>query len=258
MSSAPVQMRCVVIDDEEMARRKLRALLGDATWLTCVGEAADGQQAVRLIDQARPDLAFLDIRMPGFSGLQVLERVTHTPRIIFTTAFDEFAVTAFEIRAVDYLLKPFSASRLRLALDRAREVVSPQPALLERAGAALRREVPQQVFVRTGGSLLALPVASIERIEGSDDYSSMWSSGRSYLLYRRLSELAEFLETAGFIRVHRSHIVNVSHIVAAHSAEGGRLDLTLRSGVRVPVSRSRLSALRKTLAGSAVPGVGAD
>jgi two-component system LytT family response regulator len=247
-------LRCVVIDDEEMARRKLRALLSDAPWLTCIGEAADGHGAVQLIEQARPDLAFLDIRMPGLSGLEVLERVTHTPRVIFTTAFDEFAVAAFEIRALDYLLKPFSADRLRLALDRAREVVSAQPSVIERTGAALRREVPRQVFVRTGGSLLALPLESIERIDGSDDYSSMWSNGRAYLLYRRLAELAEMLEAAGFLRVHRSHIVNTAHIVSARTAESGRLDLTLRSGAVVPVSRSHVAALRKTLQGSSTRG----
>ena len=243
-------MTCVVIDDEDMARRKLRALLADdAAWLTCLGEAADGPAAVRLIDESRPDVVFLDMRMPGLDGLQVLERVRHTPRVIFTTAFEEFAVAAFEIRALDYLLKPFSASRLRLALDRAREVVAVDSTLLERASAALRRDVPRQVFVRMGGKLLALPVDSIERIDGSDDYSSVWANGRSYLLYRRLAEFAELLSPAGFVRVHRSHIVNVSHIASARSTEGGRLELALRSGAVVPVSRSHAAAVRTVLAG---------
>jgi two-component system LytT family response regulator len=246
-TASPARMTCVVIDDEEMARRKLRSLLEKASWLACVGEAADGPRAVQLIDQTRPDLAFLDIRMPGLSGLQVLERVKHIPRVIFTTAFDEFAVAAFEIRALDYLLKPFSASRLRLALDRAREVVAAPPALIERASAALRHDVPRQVFVRTGGTLLALAVESIERIDGSDDYSSVWANGRAYLLYRRLAEFAELLAPAGFLRVHRSHIVNTAHIVSARAGEGGRLELRLRSGAVVTVSRSRAASVRDAL-----------
>ena len=241
-------MTFVVIDDEEMARRKLLALLAEMRWLTCVGESADGLDAVRLIDRERPDVAFLDIRMPGLNGLQVLERVTHVPRVVFTTAFDEFAVAAFELRALDYLLKPFSINRLRLALDRAREVVVPARSLVERAGAALRQDVPRQVFVRTGGALLAVAVESIERIDGSDDFSNVWTNGRSYLLYRRLAEFAELLEPAGFLRVHRSHIVNLSHITAVRSVAGGRLELTLRSGALVPVSRSKVETLRNMLA----------
>jgi two-component system, LytTR family, response regulator len=247
MSALPLRMTCVVVDDEEMARRKLRALLADEAWLTCVGEASDGESAVRLIDAQRPDLTFLDIRMPGLSGLQVLQRVKHMPRVIFTTAFDEFAVAAFEIRALDYLLKPFSASRLRLSLERAREAARAQPGLLERATAALRHDVPRQIFVRTGGTLLALDVESIERIDGSDDYASVYVNGRGYLLYRRLAEFAELLAPVGFLRVHRSHIVNTAHIASARAVEGGRMELTLRSDARVVVSRSRAAELRDVL-----------
>ena len=239
-------MTCVVIDDEAMARRKLRALLGDTPWLECIGEAGDGPSGVSLIDQHRPDLAFLDIRMPGLSGMQVLERVRHTPRIIFTTAFEEFAVAAFEIQALDYLLKPFSADRLRLALDRAREVVV-QPSLLERANRAMSRDAPRQVFVRSGGALLAIAVDAIERIDGSDDYCAIWSNGRSHLLYRRLAEFEELLEPAGFLRVHRSHIVNSAHIESLRTTDGGRIGLSLRSGAVVSVSRSRASAVREWL-----------
>lgn len=246
MTSPEARLTCVVIDDEAMARRKLRALLGSTPWLGCVGEAADGHAAVQLIDDLRPDLAFLDIRMPGLSGLQVLERVRYTPRVIFTTAFEEFAVAAFEIQALDYLLKPFSADRLRLAVDRAREVAS-QPSLLERARRAVQREAPRQVFVRAGGSLLSITVDAIERVDGSDDFCAIWCNGRRYLLYRRLSEFAELLEPAGFLRVHRSHIVNTAHIASLRTLDGGRLELTLRSGTVVSVSRSRVPLVRAQL-----------
>ena len=246
MTRAAPRLTCVVIDDEEMARRKLRALLGDTPWLECIGEASDGHAAVSLIDSRRPNVAFLDIRMPGLSGMQVLERVRYTPRIIFTTAFEEFAVAAFEIQALDYLLKPFSADRLRLALDRAREVVA-QPSLLERANRAMSRDVPRQVFVRAGGALLGITVDAIERIDGSDDYCAIWSNGRSHLLYRRLAEFEELLGPAGFLRVHRSHIVNSAHIESLRTTDGGRIELSLRSGAIVPVSRSRVASVREWL-----------
>jgi two-component system, LytTR family, response regulator len=243
------RMTCVIIDDEEVARSKLRALLAEESWLTCVGEAGDGRSGVRLIDSVRPDLAFLDIRMPGLSGLQMLEQLKHTPWVIFTTAFDQFAVAAFEIRALDYLLKPFGASRLRLALERVREAARIQAPtdLFERAAAAFRNDVPRQIYVRTNGSLLALAVESIERIDGSDDYSSVYANGRAYLLYRRLGEFALLFEPAGFVRIHRSHIVNTRHIASARSVDGGRMEVTMRSGAVVVASRSRASVLRQAL-----------
>ena len=181
--------------------------------------------------------------MPGLSGLQVIERVRHAPWIIFTTAFEEFAVAAFEIQALDYLLKPFSARRLRVALDRAFDVMT-QPSLVDRTRQALSHEAPRQVFVRQGGALLAIGVDTIERIDGSDDYSAIWTNGRRYLLYRRLSEFAELLAPAGFVRVHRSHIVNQSHISSARSVEGGRIELLMRSGIVVVVSRSYAPTVR--------------
>lgn len=249
MTSAASPMTCVVIDDDEGARAKLRALLTDVPWLACVGEAEDGPSGVRLIDTVKPDLAFLDIQMPGISGLQLLERITHTPWVIFTTAFDQFAVAAFEIRALDYLLKPFSASRLQSAVARAREVARSQrpSGLIERTAAALRNEVPRQIFVRTGTSLLALAVASIERIDGSDDFSSVHANGRVHLLYRRLVDFAHVFESAGFVRIHRSHIVNTAHIAAVRSVDGGRMEVTMRSGAVVVASRGRASVLRQAL-----------
>jgi DNA-binding LytR/AlgR family response regulator len=141
---------------------------------------------------------------------------------------------------------------LRLALERAREVVAPPPALVQRTAAALRRDVPRQVFVRSGGGLLALGVETIERIDGSDDYSEVWANGRGYLLYRRLAEFEELLAPAGFMRVHRSHIVSLAHIAAARALEGGRLELRMRSGAVVVVSRSRAAAVRGALRGAVV------
>jgi two-component system, LytTR family, response regulator len=240
---------CVVVDDEEAARERLRDLLADVDDVRIVGEAADGPSAVRSIDELRPDLVFLDIRLPGISGLQVLERIRHTPAVVFTTAFDQFAVNAFELHALDYLLKPFSGTRLQLALARARESLALRggPGVLERASSALSSPVPQRIFVRDRGTLLAVPLSAVERIEGCDDYSALHTDGRRYLVLRRLSELESTLAAANFLRVHRSHIVNLGHVTAIRSLDGGRVEVEVRSGARVPASRTRLNELRRLL-----------
>jgi two-component system LytT family response regulator len=242
-------LRCVIVDDEEAARRRLRDLLADEGSVDIVAEAADGRAAVQVIDDVRPDLVFLDIRLPGLSGLQVLERVRHAPGVIFTTAFDQFAVSAFELHALDYVLKPFSSSRLMLALARARDSLAMRsPAtVLERATMAFTTPVPHTVFVRERDAVLAVRLSLVERIEGSDDYSALHTGTREYLVFRRLTELETSLAPIGFVRVHRSHIVNLAHVNAVRSAEGGRAEVELASGARIPVSRSRLAELRRSL-----------
>ena len=241
---------CVVVDDEEMARQRLRDLLGDVADVRVIGEAADGLSAVRCIDALHPDLVFLDIRLPGITGLQVLERVRHVPAVVFTTAFDQFAVTAFELHALDYLLKPFSGNRLHVALARARESRSLEgaPSVLERATAALSPAVPHRVFVRDRGTLLAVPLSSVERIEGSDDYSALYTDTRRYLVLRRLSELETTLAAARFVRIHRSHIVNLAYVAALRTVDGGRVEVEMRSGTKLPASRTRLHELKRLAA----------
>ena len=245
-------IRCVVVDDEELARDRLRDLLTRANGIRQVGEAVDGLGAVRCIDELRPDLVFLDVRLPGISGLQVLERVKHVPAIIFTTAFDQFAVTAFELQALDYLVKPFSAARLEVSLGRAREslALGGDARVLERATTALTVPVPQRVFVRDRGALLAVPLASIERIEGSDDYSALHTATRRYLLLRRLNELETTLSAASFVRIHRSHIINLAHVAALRGGDDGRAEVEMRSGTRLPASRTRIRELKQLIESS--------
>jgi two-component system LytT family response regulator len=251
--TAPASMMaitCVVVDDEEMARERLRDLLAGVADVRVIGEAADGPAAVRAVDTLRPTLVFLDIRLPGLTGLQVLERVKHVPAVIFTTAFDEFAVTAFELHALDYLLKPFSGNRLHVALARARESLTTDgmPSVVERASAALSASAPQRVFVRDRGTLLAVPLSSIERIEGSDDYSALYTDTRRYLVLRRLSELETTFASARFVRIHRSHIINLAYVSALRGLEGGRVEVEMRSGARLPATRARLHELRRLVA----------
>src|SRR5262245_47304912 len=172
-------MRILVVDDEPLARRKLAALINDVPWAEQIGEAGDGASAVKAVARLHPDIVFLDIQMPELTGIQVLERlrrVRSPPAVVFTTAHDEYAVTAFELEAVDYLLKPFGGRRFLAALERARHAVETQgaSALLDRARAALHTPsaaVPlERIFVRDGNAVVPLKLAVIEHFEAQDDY----------------------------------------------------------------------------------------
>jgi len=243
----PSRISCAIVDDEPLARRKLRDLLAGIEGAEIVGEAADGLSAVRLLSEHRPELVFLDIRIPELSGFAVLERLDYSPQVIFTTAFDQFAVPAFDVDAVDYLLKPFSASRLRIAFARAVEEIRKN----DRSGAVQQSaSVGDRLFVRANGQLVAISISSIERIDGSDDYSSVHANGRTYLVSRRLSYFEATLRAAGFLRVHRSHIVNRNQLKGMRTRGGGGLELHLASGAVVKVSRSRAAALRAALESS--------
>ena len=240
--------RVLIADDEPLARRTLREHLGDVDWIGEVHEVADGLSAIRAVDTLRPDLLFLDIRMPGASGIAVAEQISHRPYIIFTTAFDRYAVTAFEIGALDYLLKPFGRERVRGVLARARAAMEHgMPAIAARAWNAVSGSKPlTHVFVKERGRMLAIPLDRVERLEACDDYVAVCAEGRRHLLHARLQELVARLDPSRFIRVHRSHVVNLGFVNALEPREGARLTIVLNSGARVPASRAG-SAQLKTL-----------
>ena len=156
-ATEPPTVTALVVDDEPLARRKVRELLREVSWIHCLGEAADGLAAARAIDEHRPDLVFLDIRMPGLSGLEILKRVQHVPAVIFTTAYDRYAVTAFELAAVDYLLKPFSRDRFLQSVERAR------PALQRRAGVPAVERAEETLRGVAGPVARARPISAIGR-----------------------------------------------------------------------------------------------
>jgi len=227
----------VIIDDEPLARRRLRALVTDLDWMECVGEAADGPSAVRAIDELRPDLVFLDIELPGLSGIDLLQRTRHAPAVIFTTAYDRFAATAFELAALDYLLKPFGTARFSTAMERARPI-------LEKRGAAAPTAIAHRLFVREGGRIVPLATPAIERLEACDDFVQVHSAGRCYRINVTLHELEARLDPATFVRVHRSHIVNLDHVVGWEPFDGSRFEVRLRDGTRIIASRQRSRVLR--------------
>ncbi|CAN5699367.1 N/A [soil metagenome] len=242
-----MKVTTLIVDDEPVARAGLRAMLGAFDWVTVVGEAADGASAVEAIDRLRPELVFLDVQMPGLLGTEVVRRIQHQPFIIFTTAYSQHAVTAFEMCAVDYLLKPFGAVRLASALERVRSAVGePAPAsVLERLSGTLASGPITRLFVRTGGALIALAVANVSRFDAEGDYVLAYAEGKRHVLSLPLSRLEERLDPTRFVRVHRAHIVNLDHVRAFRPDARGNLRAELTDGALVPVSRSRAQALRR-------------
>lgn len=240
--------RVVVVEDDADARLKLLSILASFPEFTVVGEAADGHRALHLLDVLTPDLVLLDIRLPGLSGLQVLERARHQPAVVFTTALDHHAVAAFELQAIDFVVKPYSATRLRLALARALTARGALPVSATRAREALAQTPLARIFVRDRDQLLGVPLSAIDHIEAEDDYSAIHALGRRFLVFRRLADIEAVLAPAGFLRVHRSRIVNLDAVVRVATLSRGRYEVFLRSGVAIETSRSRGLDLKRALA----------
>lgn len=241
-----------VVDDEPLARRRLASLIAQVPWAKQVGEASDGSSAVAAIERERPDAVFLDIQMPEMSGLAVVERLRaldRPPVVIFTTAYDQYAVAAFELEALDYLVKPFGDERFLTAIERARQArARDAESALDRARTALGRrdDAPlDRIFAREANAVVPLPLSEIARIEAQDDYVLVHTSGRSYLLSLRVSELETRLPNPPFIRVHRSHIVNLDHVRRIVGLDGARFEVCMKNGAAVPVSRTRSREIRR-------------
>lgn len=256
----------LIVADEPLARERLRAFVTAHDDLELVGEAVDGDTAIRMIDALRPELVFLDIELPGPKGLEVLQRARHRPEIIVTTAFEKYAVGAFEIGAVDFLLKPYSPMRFRTAVERVLRVRrepeaesrgqgggSGQPMVARAAAppplvypAHLQRPL-RRIFVPERKRSVPLPVSEIRRLEARDDYVAVYDGRRSYLIRARLRDLEARLDPEDFVRVHRSHIVNLNHVSAILPHVGGRLLIEMNDGSRIVASRAHSSELRRRM-----------
>ena len=239
-----MKITVVIADDEAIARDGLRAMLQDVDWLKVVGEAASGRAAVELIDTLKPDLVLLDIEMPGLRGTDVLRQSAHQPYAIFTTAYSQHAVTAFELGALDYLLKPFGAARLSQALERVRAAIGEPAAAFDRLAESLRKGPMTRLFVRTGSGVVPVPVAQVAWFEARGDYVAAHTASGRHLLHLSLNRLEERLDPKVFVRVHRTHIVNLEHVRAFRRAEPGRMEAELKDGTRLAVSRAKAQELR--------------
>jgi len=245
-------IRVVIVEDEPLARQTIRDFLEGEDWLELVGEAADGHRAVQLIDDVRPDLVFLDVRMPGISGLQVLESIKHDPEIVFTTAYDSHAIAAFELGALDYILKPFGRERFSKMLSRVKARLLENginaPSFRDRALQALRPKPGEpllRLFVRDRrGRVVHVPLADVIRLVGADDYVEVHVNNAFYLVNLTLAEFERRLDPKRFRRVHRSAIVNLDKIVSCKRIDR-RLQIELSDGSRVTASRAGSQDLRE-------------
>jgi two-component system LytT family response regulator len=241
--------RCLtacIVDDEAPARALLREYLGDHPEFSVVAECANGFDAVKVLTETPVDLLLLDIQMPKLNGFEVLELITPPQAVIFTTAYDEHAVHAFEVHAVDYLLKPFSRERFAAALERARARVAPPAADLARTahppGTPLER-----IVVRTAGAVHVIAAHTIDYIEAQDDEVRIQCGGAAHRKQMTLAALAERLDPARFVRVHRSFLLNIERLDRVELyAKDSRVAI-LKDGTRLPVSRSGYAALRLLL-----------
>jgi two-component system LytT family response regulator len=236
----------LIVDDEPIARAGMRRMLDEVEWIECIGEASNGIAAVAAIDTLTPELVFLDIQMPGLTGTEVLRRLTHQPIVVFTTAYAQHAVTAFELGALDYLLKPFGEERLRATLDRIRAAMGePRASAFDRMSEAMSRAPMSRLFVRTGRSIVPISVADIVWFEAVGDYIAAHAGGTQHLLHVSLNQLEERLDPQRFARIHRTHIVNLDHVVAFKSDLNGHVVAELRGGKVLQVSRAKARDLRK-------------
>jgi two-component system LytT family response regulator len=241
------RIKVVIADDEAIARAGLRRMLGGFDWIEVTGEAAHGLAAVEAIEKLRPELVFLDIQMPGLLGTAVLGRLTHKPFAVFTTAHAEHAVTAFELGAVDYLLKPFGIARLTATLERVRAALG-EPAVdapVDRLGEVLGKGPVQRLFVRNGGAITPLPVASVLWFEADGDYVTAHTERGRHVLSLSLARLEARLDPKRFTRVHRTHIVNLDHVVAFRRHGKGGMVAEVRGGTQLAVSRAKAQELRR-------------
>jgi len=240
----------MIVEDERLALQHLCDLVAADARLELLGTPTTGEEAVAAITRLKPDLIFLDIQLPEFDGLEVLRRVPHEPVVVFTTAFDQYAVRAFELGAVDYLLKPFGDDRFALAVERAiRELRTPaEMSSGARARTTLGVERPlTRLFVRDRDRITPVLARDITRAAADGDYVGLHVQGRRHLVEVTLTELEAALDPHVFRRVHRSHLINLDHVRAIMPYDAHRLMIELTDGSRVVASRSGSRALKEAV-----------
>ncbi|MCW3463591.1 LytR/AlgR family response regulator transcription factor [Chitinophaga nivalis] len=242
-------IKAVIIDDEPLAREVVKEYLMNFPQIQVVQECNDGFEGLKAIQQHQPDIIFLDIQMPKITGFEMLELVEHMPAVIFTTAFEEHAIRAFEVHAVDYLLKPFSSERFDKAvqkwLDQHATTQAATTALLETAAAAPMQS--NRVVIKINGKIKIIPVHDIHYLEAADDYVKIVTQEGSFLKNKTMSFFEQTLDPQQFTRVHRSYILNVNQVTRIDPYEKENHLAILRSGARVLVSKTGYPRLKAAL-----------
>jgi two-component system, LytTR family, response regulator len=250
---ASKKIRTMIVDDEDLARQVLREFLAPHQEIEIVAECANGFEAVKCAAELAPDLLFLDIQMPKLDGFEVLELIGADRAVVFVTAYDAFAIRAFEVHAVDYLLKPIGAERFNAALQRAKERLSgkqqstPLPAMELAASARPPSQFLDRIPVREGTSVFIIPVAKLDYAEAQDDYIALASGGKKHLKQQTISSLEAVLDPSRFMRIHRSYIVNLERVVKIEPFGKDTHVAVLSGGTQIPVSRAGHARLRAFL-----------
>jgi two-component system LytT family response regulator len=241
-----MKKRVVIIDDERLARSEMRKLLSDYPEIEIVGEASHADEGRELIEETSPDVVFLDIQMPGKTGFQLLEELDHLPRVIFTTAYDEFALRAFEVNALDYLLKPIDSARLSEAIQKLDMVEEREPAALSPGSRSMLTE-NDQVFVKDGEKCWFVRVSEIRLFESAGNYAKVYFGPHKPLILKSLNALEERLDEKMFFRANRKHIVNLRMIERVEPYFNGGLLLEIPGGEKIEVSRRQAVKFKEML-----------
>lgn len=251
-----MKIRTLIVDDEPLGRERIRTLLREDAEVEVVGECADGRQAIAAVERLKPDLLFLDVQMPEMDGFAVVDAIAarHLPAIIFVTAYDRYAVQAFEVHALDYLLKSFDRERFRSAVARAKEQIrrSREGALNERLAGLLedlesRKQRATRVVIKSAGRIFFLPVEEIDWVEAADNYVRIHAGVEAHLVRETLQSLEGRLDPARFLRIHRSTIVNLDRIRELHPLFHGDYAVRLRDGTELTLSRNYREKLGEPL-----------
>jgi two-component system LytT family response regulator len=246
-----MKMRTIIADDEELARLVLKEYIGQEEDIEIVAECANGFDAVKAISELKPDLLFLDIQMPKLDGFEVLELVDRGPAVVFVTAYDQYAMKAFDAAAVDYLLKPFDMSRFRAAVEKVRtrlgEKTPAIPVAELKSAAQAPGQKAERVVVRDGAKVHLIPVSQLDYAEAQDDYVALHSGGKSYLKQQTISSLEESLDKAKFVRVHRSFLINLERVAKIEPYTKDTRLAVLADGARIPVSRAGYLRLKEAM-----------
>jgi two-component system, LytTR family, response regulator len=241
---------CLIIDDEKLARDLLREYLEPMPEIEILDECAKGSEAVEKINKLKPDLIFLDVQMPGMTGFEVLDEIDHEPYVIFTTAYDQYAIKAFEKNAVDYLLKPLDQERFKQAIDRAFKRKKMEEGDIENLLGSLRQvnhrgTYDSHIFVQKSEKLFNLPIEEIVYLEASGDYTIISTKNDQFVSSSGIGKLEEIMNPDTFIRVHRSTIVNVNYLKEIERHFNGGMIVKMQSGKSFPVSRTYAKQIRK-------------
>ena len=246
------KIRALIIDDEKLAREIIKKFLEDIEEIIIVGECSNGFEAIKIINEEKPDVVFLDIQMPKITGFEMLELIDKPPVIIFTTAYDQFALKAFEVNAADYLLKPFSKERFNESIEKAFSHIknkSPQHDVIQNLIKENDRKPDflERIIIKDGSKITIMPLENIKYIEAQDDYVMIYSTEGKFLKQRTMKYFEDHLDPNNFIRIHRSFIVPVKRIKRIELAEKNSYQIKLDDTTNLPVSKSGYDKLKEVL-----------